>query len=81
MAGVLGKANPRYRRHGGAGLYLTRSFPVRQSPDAERAMAEHPRPTLPRETLDYLAQRLDGARDLYLLALALGARDQGRARS
>ncbi len=40
-------------------------------------MAEHPRPTLPRETLDYLAQRLDGARDLYLLALALGARDQG----
>jgi hypothetical protein len=40
-------------------------------------MADHPRPTLPRETLDYLAQRLDGARDLYLLALALGARDQG----
>jgi hypothetical protein len=40
-------------------------------------MADYPRHTLPRETLDYLAQRLDGARDLYLLALALGARDQG----
>ena len=26
---------------------------------------------------DYLAQRLDGARDLYLLALALGARQDG----
>jgi hypothetical protein len=26
---------------------------------------------------DYLAQRLDGARDLYLLALALGARGAG----
>ena len=40
-------------------------------------MAEHLRPRLPRETLAYLAQRLDGARDLYLLALALGARDKG----
>ncbi len=40
-------------------------------------MSEHPRPTLPRETLNYLAQRLDGARDLYLMALALAARDQG----
>ena len=29
---------------------------------------------LPPETRDYLAHRLDGARDLYLLALALGAR-------
>jgi hypothetical protein len=27
----------------------------------------------------YLARRLDGARDLYLLALALGARQEGRA--
>jgi hypothetical protein len=26
---------------------------------------------------DYLAQRLDGARDLYLLALALGEREDG----
>jgi hypothetical protein len=32
---------------------------------------------LPPETRDYLAQRLDGARDLYLLALALGARPGG----
>jgi hypothetical protein len=32
---------------------------------------------LPPETQDYLAQRLDGARDLYLLALALGARPDG----
>jgi hypothetical protein len=30
---------------------------------------------IPRITTDYLAQRLDGARDLYLLALALGERD------
>lgn len=29
---------------------------------------------LPPETGDYLAHRLDGARDLYLLALALGER-------
>lgn len=33
-------------------------------------------PTLPK-TDDYLAQRLDGARDLYLLALALGERRGG----
>jgi hypothetical protein len=32
---------------------------------------------LPPETRDYLAQRLDGARDLYLLALALGQRHDG----
>jgi hypothetical protein len=32
---------------------------------------------LPRETRDYLAHRLDGARDLYLLALALGDRPDG----
>ena len=30
--------------------------------------------TLPPGSRDYLAQRLDGARDLYVLALALGAR-------
>jgi len=30
-----------------------------------------------RKTDDYLAQRLDGARDLYLLALALGERSGG----
>jgi hypothetical protein len=35
---------------------------------------------LPAETReDYLAHRLDGARDLYLLALALGERDDGTA--
>jgi hypothetical protein len=32
---------------------------------------------LARETGEYLSQRLDGARDLYLLALALGARPGG----
>jgi hypothetical protein len=31
--------------------------------------------SLPSETLEYLGRRLDGARDLYLLALALGRRD------
>ena len=34
---------------------------------------------LPAQTRDYLAHRLDGARDLYLLALALGERDDGTA--
>ena len=34
---------------------------------------------LPPETRDYLAHRLDGARDLYLLALALGERDDDTA--
>jgi hypothetical protein len=34
---------------------------------------------LPPETRDYLAHRLDGARDLYLLALALGDRPDGSA--
>jgi hypothetical protein len=34
---------------------------------------------LPPETRDYLAHRLDGARDLYLLALALGDRPGGSA--
>ncbi len=31
----------------------------------------------PSQTRDYLAHRLDGARDLYLLALALGDRPDG----
>jgi hypothetical protein len=34
---------------------------------------------LPPGTHDYLAHRLDGARDLYLLALALGNRPEGSA--
>ena len=34
---------------------------------------------LPPETRDYLAHRLDGARDLYLLALALSNRPEGSA--
>ena len=34
---------------------------------------------LPPEARDYLANRLDGARDLYLLALALGDRPEGSA--
>lgn len=34
----------------------------------------HSNQDLPLGSRDYLAQRLDGARDLYLLALALGAR-------
>ena len=34
---------------------------------------------MPPETRDYSAHRLDGARDLYLLALALGARPDGSA--
>lgn len=34
---------------------------------------------LPPGTRDYLAHRLDGARDLYLLALALGDRPDGSA--
>jgi len=33
---------------------------------------------LPRDAREYLGHRLDGARDLYLLALALGARGTGR---
>lgn len=42
---------------------------------AERTV--HPPRELPPDTRDYLAHRLDGARDLYLLALALGARPDG----
>lgn len=37
----------------------------------------HPREDLPPEAQRYLAHRLDGARDLYLLALALGERHDG----
>ncbi len=37
----------------------------------------HPREDLPLDAQRYLAYRLDGARDLYLLALALGERDDG----
>ena len=33
--------------------------------------------SIPPSSRDYLAQRLDGARDLYLLALAVGERDTG----
>lgn len=36
----------------------------------------YPPEQLPLETRDYLARRLDGARDLYLLALALGERHE-----
>jgi hypothetical protein len=40
-----------------------------------------PRPDrLPDAAHDYLARRLDGARDLYLLALALGERGNGQGR-
>lgn len=35
--------------------------------------------SLPPEARDYLGNRLDGARDLYLLALALGDRREGFA--
>jgi hypothetical protein len=41
--------------------------------------APHLSGELPPETRDYLAHRLDGARDLYLLALALGDRPEGSA--
>ncbi len=34
---------------------------------------------LPHSAREYLAARLDGARDLYLLALAMGARGDGEA--
>lgn len=37
-------------------------------------------PQIPDTTHDYLAKRLDGARDLYLLALALGERGDGQGR-
>jgi hypothetical protein len=37
----------------------------------------HARHDVPLETQRYLGHRLDGARDLYLLALALGERNDG----
>ena len=39
----------------------------------------HPPREYPPDTTGYLAHRLDGARDLYLLALALGERTAGSA--
>jgi hypothetical protein len=42
-------------------------------------MTQQPNANLPLASRDYLAQRLDGARDLYLLALALGDRPDGPA--
>jgi hypothetical protein len=42
-------------------------------PNRSNSAEEH----LPREAREYLTRRLDGARDLYLLALALGARQEG----
>ena len=45
-------------------------------------MTNHQNSTLerrPSDVREYLAFRLDGARDLYLLALALGARGDGTA--
>ena len=44
-------------------------------------MTDHPvhrREEIPPETQRYLGYRLDGARDLYLLALALGERTRTR---
>ncbi|TFH66253.1 MAG: hypothetical protein E4G90_04510 [Gemmatimonadales bacterium] len=43
------------------------------------AQMPHPPEELPPDTRSYLAHRLDGARDLYLLALALGDRNDGVA--
>jgi hypothetical protein len=39
--------------------------------------ADSARERLPHDARKYLGHRLDGARDLYLLALALGARGEG----
>jgi hypothetical protein len=48
------------------------------------AMLEHQRlrtsDALSPDAQRYLAQRLDGARDLYVVALAIGTRDEGRTR-
>jgi hypothetical protein len=57
---------------------------MRDEQAAERSMSmTKPTPHLSKElppgTQDYLAHRLDGARDLYLLALALGDRPEGSA--
>jgi len=54
-----------------------------EQPRGKEQVMTEPTPHLsrepPAETRDYLAHRLDGARDLYLLALALGERDDGTA--
>ena len=50
--------------------------------ETEITMAEqrlHPPEDVPAGTRGYLGHRLDGARDLYLLALALGDRNDGFA--
>src|SRR5688572_9124570 len=56
---------------------------ARQAASREEHVMTEPTPhlsrELPPETRDYLAHRLDGARDLYLLALALGDRPEGAA--
>lgn len=49
---------------------------VSSIPTAPRPENRMPAP-VPAATQHYLAQRLDGARDLYLLALAVGERDSG----
>jgi ribulose 1,5-bisphosphate carboxylase large subunit-like protein len=43
------------------------------------AVTDHKEERLPHDAREYLAHRLDGARDLYLLALAVGAREAGAA--
>jgi len=61
---------------------MTSSSPL-PSPEPT-AMLEHQRlrtsDDLSPEAQRYLAQRLDGARDLYVLALAIGTRDEGTTR-
>jgi hypothetical protein len=44
---------------------------------AVTARTDPARERLPHDAREYVAHRLDGARDLYLLALALGARGDG----
>jgi hypothetical protein len=48
-----------------------------ETPVTDRSHSAHER--LPHAAQEYLAERLDGARDLYLLALALGVRGDGAA--
>jgi hypothetical protein len=52
---------------------LVALFLVRRGYMVTDSAREH----LPRDAREYLGHRLDGARDLYLLALALGARGDG----
>jgi hypothetical protein len=54
-------------------LKASRVGSIPQPPSHENRMP----PPIPAATQHYLAQRLDGARDLYLLALAVGERDSG----